>query len=509
MGAASMGAAAVAAVDLGASGGRVMVGQVSAGRAGDADGGQLDLHEAHRFANTPVRVLGTLHWDILGLYRGMLEGLGAAARSFELASAGIDSWGVDYGLLDAGGALLGNPVHYRDARTDGVADEVLATIPAADLYAVTGIQQMSSNTIYQLAAAARTPQLAAARTLLLIPDLLAYWLTGEIGAEVTNASTTRLYDTRARAWAWDLIGRAGLPARLFPALRQPGSVIGPLRPEVAGEPRLSGLGGSRAGGPLPVIAVGSHDTASAVVAVPAQGWDFAYISCGTWSMVGVELDQPVLTEASRAANFTNETGVDGTIRYLRNVMGLWLLQESVRTWSAAGQRAGLAALLDEAAKLPPLQVVVDPDDPAFLPPGDMPARIAEAARRTGQRPPSDPPAVVRCILDSLALAYRACLREVQELSGRAVGTVHVVGGGVRNALLLQLTADACGLPVVAGPAEAAALGSILVQARTLGAAPGDLAGMRGLLRATQELRRFEPSSPDARAWEAAAARIGL
>src|ERR1700722_6610883 len=493
------GGAAVAAVDLGASGGRVMVGQVGHG--------QLDLHEAHRFANTPVRVLGTLHWDILGLYRGMLDGLGAAARAFSLASVGIDSWGVDYGLLDAEGALLGNPVHYRDTRTDGAVDEVLAKVPAADLYAVTGIQQMSINTIYQLAAAARTPQLAAARTLLLIPDLLAYWLTGETGAEVTNASTTQLYDTRARDWAWDLIGRAGLPAGLFPALRQPGSVIGTLRPEVAGEPGLAGLGPG-GGGPLPVIAVGSHDTASAVVAVPARGRDFAYISCGTWSLVGVELDQPVLTEASRTANFTNETGVDGTIRYLRNVMGLWLLQESVRAWAGAGRPAGLATLLEQAARVPALQVVVDPDDPAFLPPGDMPARIAEAARRAGRRPPADPPAVVRCILDSLALAYRACLRDVQELSGRPVHTVHVVGGGVRNALLLQLTADACGLPVVAGPAEAAAPGNILVQARTLGAAPGDLAGMRALLRATQPLRRFEPSGGAAAAWDAAAARIG-
>ncbi len=501
MTAAPVGAASVAAVDLGASGCRVMVGQVG--------GGQLELREVHRFPNTPVRVLGTLYWDILRLYRGMLDGLGAAARSFDLASVGIDSWGVDYGLLDSGGGLLGNPVHYRDARTDHVVDEVLAKVPAADLYAVTGVQQMPINTIYQLAAAVGTPQLAAARTLLLIPDLLAYWLTGELGAEVTNASTTQLYDARARDWAWDLIGRAGLPAGLFPALRQPGSVIGALRREVAAEPGLSALGGSRPGGPLPVIAAGSHDTASAVVAVPAQGRSFAYISCGTWSLVGVELDQPVLTEASRTANFTNETGVDGTIRYLRNVMGLWLLQESVRTWSAAGQPAGLAVLLDEAARVPPLQVVVDPDDPLFLPPGDMPARIAEAARRTGQRPPADPPAVVRCILDSLALAYRTRLGEVQELSGRAVGTVHVVGGGVHNTLLLQLTADACGLPVVAGPAEAAALGSILVQARTLGAAPGDLPGMRALLRATQPLQRFEPSRSGQADWDAAARRIGL
>ncbi len=487
--------AAVAAVDLGASGGRVMVGQVSAR--------QLELHEAHRFPNVPVSVLGTLHWDILRLYRGVLDGLRAAARTFDLASVGIDGWGVDYGLLDSAGALLGNPVHYRDTRTQGVIAEVLAKIPAEELYATTGVQQLPINTIYQLAAAARTPQLSAARTLLLIPDLLAYWLTGEIGAELTNASTTQLYDVRAQSWAVGLMERAGLPARLFPALRQPGTVIGDLRPEIAGQPGLAVL---RA--PLPVIAVGSHDTASAVVSVPAQGRDFGYISCGTWSLVGMELDRPVLTADSQAANFTNEAGVDGTIRYLRNVMGLWLLQESVRTWADAGQPADLAALLTEAARVPPLRAVVNPDDPVFLPPGDMPARIAEVARQAGQRPPGDPPEIVRCILDSLALAYRSAIRQVQELSGHHVDTVHIVGGGARNALLCQLTADACGLPVVAGPAEAAALGNILVQARSLGAAPGGLDGMRALLRATQPLRRFEPARGNARAWDSAARACG-
>jgi rhamnulokinase len=485
---------AVAAVDLGASGGRVMVGEVGAR--------QLEVHEAHRFPNGPVRVLDTLHWDILRLYQGVLDGLRAAARTFDLASAGIDSWGVDYGLLDSGGALLGNPVHYRDARTDGMVEEVLAKIPAPELYAVTGVQQLPINTIYQLAAAAGTPQLAAARTLLLIPDLLGYWLTGEVGAEVTNASTTQLYDVRARSWAVGLMERAGIPAHLFPALRSPGAVIGDLLPAAA---RAAGLAGRAA--PLPVVAVGSHDTASAVVSVPARGGDFAYISCGTWSLVGVELDHPVLAEASRAANFSNETGVDGTIRYLRNVMGLWLLQESVRTWAEAGPPADLKTLLAEAARVPPLRAVIDPDDPVFLPPGDMPARIAEACRRTGQRPPASPAETVRCIIDSLALAHRRAIRQVQDLSGRQVDTVHVVGGGSRNALLCQLTADACGLPVVAGPAEAAALGNILVQARSLGAAPGDLAGMRALLRATQKLRRFEPASGNARAWDAAARRL--
>ncbi len=477
----------VAAVDLGASGGRVMT-----GRAGP---GTLRLGEAHRFGNEPVRVLGTLHWDILRLYADVLAGLRTAARGADLASVGIDSWAVDYGLLGADGTLLGNPVHYRDGRTDGIAGEVAARIGAAELYAVTGIQQLPFNTIYQLTAAARAGQLDGAQTLLLIPDLLAYWLTGEIGAELTNASTTQLYDTRAQTWAAGLIGAAGLPGRLFPPLRRPGSVIGPLRRDIA--PGLP---------TVPVIAVGSHDTASAVVSVPAAGPDFGYISSGTWSLVGVELDQPVLTEASRLANFSNEAGVDGTIRYLRNVMGLWLLQESVRGWADAGPPVNLPDLLGAAARQPPLVTVVDPDDPVFLPPGDMAARIAAAARRTGQPVPDGRPALVRCILDSLALAYRRALRQVQELSGRHIGTVHVVGGGSRNDLLLQLTADACGLPVVAGPAEATALGNILIQARALGAAPGDLAGLRALLRATQRLRHFEPSGPGS-AWAAAERRI--
>ena len=488
-------ATAVAAVDLGASGGRVMMGTVGRGQ-------QLELQELHRFPNVPVRVLGTLHWDVLALFQGVLDGLGAAARAGAgLASLGIDTWGVDYGLLDADGTLLGNPVHYRDTRTEGMAGQVLARVPAAELYAITGIQQLPLNTIFQLAAAAGTPQLAAARTLLMIPDLLAYWLTGQAGAEVTNASTTQLYDVRAQAWATSLMTRVGIPPGIFPPLRRPGDIIGELLPRITTETGLAT--------PVPVLAVGSHDTASAVAAVPAQGPGFAYISCGTWSLVGMELPGPVLSEASFKANFTNEAGIDGTIRYLRNVMGLWLLQESMRTWSARGTPADLDTLLAAAAEAPALRAVIDPDDPHFLTPGDMPGRIAHACRRTGQDPPADPGATVRCILDSLALAYRRTIAEVQELSGRHVDTVHIVGGGARNALLCQLTADACGLPVVAGPVEAAALGNVLVQARALGAAPDDLAGMRQLLRQTQNLHRFAPSHGRARAWDQAAGRAGL
>ena len=485
-------ATAVTAVDLGASGGRVMVGVVDAGD-------QLKLREMHRFPNVPVRVLGTLHWDILALFQGVLDGVRAAARAGDVASVAIDAWGVDYGLLDSRGALLGNPVHYRDTRTEGVPGRVLRQVPAAELYAITGIQQLPLNTIFQLAAAAGTPQLAAADTLLMIPDLLAFWLTGQTGAEVTNASTTQLYDVRAQTWATSVMTRVGIPPEIFPPLRRPGETIGELLTGVTAEAGL--------GAPVPVLAVGSHDTASAVVGVPARGADFAYVSCGTWSLVGMELPGPVLSEASRRANFTNETGIDGTIRYLRNVMGLWLLQESIRTWSARGMTADLDALLAAAARAPALRAVVNPDDPDFLTPGDMPSRIAHACRRTGQEPPADQAATVRCILDSLALAHRRAIAEVQKLSGRHADTVHLVGGGARNSLLCQLTADACGIPVVAGPVEAAALGNVLVQARALGAAPDDLDGMRELLRRTQNLRRFEPARAGTRAWDEAARRV--
>ena len=466
----------VAAVDLGASGGRVMAGQVS-------DSG-VTLHEVHRFPNEPVTAGGTLYWDVLRLYADVRRGLELAARQFPLASAGIDGWGVDYGLLDEAGGLLGNPVHYRDARTEGVR----VPVPAAELYAVTGTQHLPFNTIYQLAA---TPMLRHAATMLLIPDLLAYWLTGRAGAEVTNASTTSLFDVRAQAWATGLIEKAGLPPRIFPPLRRPGEVIGPI------------LGPNGPGSELPLIAVGSHDTASAVAGVPAAEPNFAYISSGTWSLAGMELDAPVLTEAGRAANFTNETGIDGTIRYLRNVTGLWLLQESLRTWP----EASLGSLLDEAARLPSLRFVIDPDDPAFLPPGDMPARIAAWLAGRGEAVPAGPAETVRCILDSLALAYRRAIAEAQSLSGRHADVVHIVGGGARNALLCQLTADATGLPVIAGPAEATCFGNVLVQARALGAAPGDLAGMRALIRSTQPLRSFTPTRDSTRAWAEAAARI--
>jgi rhamnulokinase len=474
--------AQIAAVDLGAASGRVMRARVAPGT--------LELTEVARFDNVPVSVGGTLHWDIRRIHRGVLEGLRAAGP---VDSIGVDSWAVDYGLLDRDGCLLGNPVHYRDARTQGVVEKTLEGVRPERLYASTGLQLLPFNTIFQLIAARGSPALDAAETLLLIPDLLAYWLTGERGAERTNASTTQLLDVTTGAWATDLMRRVGIRPALFPALREPGSVIGPLTADV--------------GYPAQVTAVGSHDTASAVVGVPATSERFAYISSGTWSLVGVELPGPVLTEASRAANFTNEVGVDGTIRYLRNVMGLWLLQECLRGWRDQGHAFELGALLEQAAAEPAFTAVVPADDPAFLPPGDMPGRIAAVARRHGQPAPTSPPQVVRCIMDSLALAHRAAVFDACRLSNREVDVVHIVGGGARNALLCQLTADACGLPVEAGPAEATALGNVLVQARALGAAAPQLPRLRALIRQTHPVTRYEPRG-DAAAWAAAAARLG-
>ncbi|MGW3630033.1 rhamnulokinase [Streptomyces sp. NPDC005122] len=471
-----------AAVDLGASSGRVMVGRVGPEA--------LDLTEAHRFPNRPVRVPEGLRWDILSLYAGVLDGLRAAGQ---VDSVGIDSWAVDYGLLDADGALLGNPVHYRDPRTEGVAEQVWATVPAAELYAATGLQYAPFNTLYQLTAARSTAQFTHAERLLLIPDLLAYWLTGEAGTELTNASTTQLIDPRTREWAYGLAGRLGIDLKLFAPLRRPGDPAGLLTPRVLEETGLTG--------PVPVTAVGSHDTASAVAAVPAVGERFAYICTGTWSLAGLELAAPVLTEASRAANFTNELGLDGTVRYLRNIMGLWLLQECLREWD----HPDLGELLRAAAGIPSLRSVVDAGDAAFLAPGRMPARIADACRASGQPVPGSRAEITRCILDSLALAHRRAVAEARELADHPVDVVHIVGGGTRNELLCQLTADACGLPVVAGPAEAAALGNVLVQARAQGLV-GDRASMRRLLARTQPSRRYEPRG-DAAVWRAAQDRL--
>ena len=473
-----------AAVDLGASSGRVMLGRVEP----DA----LELREVHRFWNGGVAV-GTssgsaLHWDVLGLWREVLGGLETAARTAQAEHAtpvttiGVDTWAVDYGLLGADGRLLGDPVHYRDERTAGLRERLRAVLPDEDWYAVTGLQFLPFNTAYQLLA--EDPELLErAELLLMLPDLLVHRLAGAVGAERTNASTTQLYDVRAGGWSADVLAALGLPARLLPAVVEPGSAAGPLTRAVR----------ERTGddGRAVVHRVASHDTASAVLAVPAEGERFAYVSCGTWSLVGVELDAPVLTPEGLAANFTNEVGVDGTVRYLRNVTGLWLLQESLRQWRREGAEPDLPSLLAAAAAEPVLRSVVDADAPELSAPGDVPARIAQLCRRSGQPVPGSPAALVRCVVDSLALAHARTLAEAVALSGRQVDVVHVVGGGALNALLMQATADACGLPVLAGPVEATALGNLLQQARAAGVV-ADRAHARELLRRTQRLERYEP-----------------
>jgi rhamnulokinase len=473
----------VAAVDLGASSGRVMVGRVAPN--------ELELTEVHRFPNDPVRLPDGLHWDILRLYREVLVGLREATRAAGgLVSIGLDSWGVDYGLLDEAGTLLGDPYHYRDDRTAAAVDAVHQIIQPAALYARTGLQFLPFNTIYQLAAAQGTSLNEVARTMLLIPDLLGYWLSGVRVAEVTNASTTALLEVHRRTWDMELIASLAISPALFAPLGVPGDVIGPLRDDVRRE--------TGASAEALLTLVGSHDTASAVVGVPAGDASFAYIACGTWSLVGVELDHAVLTEESRQANFTNEGGVDDRIRYLRNVMGLWLLQESLRTWELEGSAEHLPALLIAAGELPSGGPIIDPDDPSFLPPGDMPARIAAACLRLDQPVPVTRAGLVRCILDSLAAAYSGAVRDAARLSGRFVEVVHLVGGGARNTLLCQLTADACEVPVLAGPVEATALGNVLIQARARGLLAGDLETLRALVRATQDIRRFEPRTSIAR-----------
>ncbi|CCH90855.1 Rhamnulokinase [Modestobacter italicus] len=471
-----------AAVDFGASSGRVMLGAVGPGR--------LRLTEAARFRNGAVEVPGergaALHWDVLGLWRESLAGLrqvGALARAAgePVASVGVATWAVDYGLLAADGTLLGAPRSYRDARTDGVAERVHQRLPAVELYRRNGLQHLPFTTLYQLVAEQDGPLLAAARNLLLVPDLVGYWLSGHLGAEATNVSTTGLADVRTGRWAEDLVALAGIDAGLLPPVHDPGAVLGGLRPAVTAS---TGLDDAR------LVAVGSHDTASAVVGVPATDERFAYVACGTWALVGVELEAPVLGAESLAAGFTNERGVDDRIRYLHNVMGLWVLQGCLADWGL--DSADLTALLAAAAELPAGGAVVDVDDPAFLPPGPMVTRVQQACEAAGQPVPVARPAVVRCVLDSLATAFARVVEDAVRLSGRDVDVVHVVGGGAQNALLCQLTADACGRPVLAGPVEATALGNVLVQARAAGAVTGALEDLRALVAATSDLVRYVP-----------------
>ena len=445
--------ATVAAVDLGATSGRVILGHVSHN--------ELSIRPVARFPNLPVRTIDGLHWNILEIYRNVLAGLGHAVREEPgLESIAIDSWAVDYALM-RGGRMLGTPYHYRDERNQNAVGEAHKRVTAADLYASNGLQHLPFNTLFQLTDDRLAGTLDLADEFLLIPDLLGYWLTGVSVAERTNASTTGLVNVGTGEWDDAVIASLGLPRSVFPTLVAAGTPIGGLLPEVANE---IGVGTDRP----TVMTVGSHDTASAVVAIPATTDDFAYISCGTWGLVGVELPSPVLSEAGRLANFTNEGGVDGRVRFLHNVMGLWLLSESVRTWERSEPPINLPALIAAAADVTGEVPVFNANDPAFLAPGDVPARIAEWFRQHNLPAPRTQAEVVRSILNSLADAFATAVETASVLSGKRVRVIHIVGGGSQNELLCQLIADRSGLPVEAGPVEATAIGNVLIQSRSAG-----------------------------------------
>ncbi|PPF57272.1 rhamnulokinase [Clavibacter michiganensis] len=473
---------AVAAVDLGATSGRVILGHV--GRDG------LRLRHVARFPNLPVRThegdASALHWDVLGLYRALTAGLADAIRAEpDVMSIGVDSWAVDYALLRRG-RLLGAPYHYRDERTGRGVDDVHARVGAEELYRRNGLQHLPFTTLFQLAA--ERDVLRSADQALLVPDLIGYWLTGTARTEITNASTTGLLDPRTRTWDEELLARLDLPRGVLAPLIEPGTRLGTLLPTVADE-----LGAPQN---LGVVAVGSHDTASAVVAVPSTDDHVAYISSGTWSLVGLELDAPVITPESRAANFTNEGGVDGRVRFLRNVSGLWLLSESIRTWEGrTGEVVDLGSLLAEAAAVRGGVTTFDAADARFVAPGDIPARIVAWCGEHGLPAPSTRAELVRSILESLAEAYSATLEEASALSGVLIDAVHIVGGGSQNELLCQLTADHTGRTVLAGPVEATAIGNILVQARSQGLVSGSLESLRALVIQAHPPVRYQPRTP--------------
>ena len=466
------------AVDLGALSGRVA--------AGRFDGSRLSIEEVHRFPNVPVRVRGTLHWDILRLYADVCDGLRAAAHDATVDSVAVDSWAVDFGLLDRAGRLIQNPVHYRDSRRAAAVEGVFARVPPREIYERTGIQLLPINTLFELAAMAAEsdPVLAAADQLLLIPDLFHYWLCGARTTEFTNATTTQCFDTHAGAWATDLLDRLDIPARLLPEVVEPATQLGPVADEVAAETGLDGA---------TVIAAATHDTGSAVAGTPLSGERSAFLSVGTWSLVGVEASEPVVGDAAFRANITNEGGIGGTFRVLRNITGLWLLEECRRTWSLGGRQRSLEELVALARSAPALRSLVDPNDPLFAPTGDMPARIVDYCSRTGQPQPEGDGAIVRCIFESLALKHAETVDLLGRVTGRRLEELHVVGGGANNELLCEWTAAAAARPVHAGPAEATLVGNLLVQAMAL----GDISSLddaREIVRRSFSPKTYEPAT---------------
>jgi rhamnulokinase len=454
----------VIAVDLGAESGRVMDVHF--------DGHCLAQTELHRFTNTPVRAQNTLYWDVLRLWHEIQTGIEQVPAG--ACSVGVDCWGVDFGLLDRDGNLLGNPVHYRDARTDGIMEWVFEHVPRATIYERTGIQFMQLNTLYQLASLVKnkSPLLEAAHTYLSLPDLFTYWLSGEKACEFTHATTTQLFNPRMGDWDRETMGELGIPAHIFPAIIPPGSRRKPYKG-------------------LQVIAPTTHDTASAVVAVPTVTDNFAYLSSGTWSLLGLEVPQPIINEEAATANVTNEGGFQNTFRFLKNVMGLWIIQQCRATWAAEGIAYSYDQIADLASEAAPFRSLVDPDAPEFLAPGDMLSRIRTFCQQTAQPQPETVGQIARTVFESLALKYRLVLDKLTGLANKRVDCLHIIGGGGRNKLLCQMTADATGREIVVGPYEATALGNAIVQLIALGEIE-NLTKAREILNCTQETAPFKP-----------------
>lgn len=475
------------AVDLGAESGRVV--------AGNFDGTSIKLEEVHRFPNGPVNVRGSLFWDLLRLWTDIKAGLTKAADLYgdRVAGIGLDTWGVDFGLLSRDDDLLGNPYHYRDSRTDHAMEAAFEIVPREEIFARTGIQFMQFNSLFQLSAMAEagSPQLAAAETFLNMPDLLNFWLTGRKVSEFSIATTSQCYDPTTNDWAYDLLEKLGIPTRIFGEIVPPGTVLGPLVESVAKETGL---------GPVPVIAPATHDTGSAVAAVPMDPDNAIYLSSGTWSLMGIESKKPVINEQMLAHNLTNEGGVDGTFRLLKNIMGLWLVQELRREWQRAGEDYDYGEMVDMAAAAPAFGPLIDPTDARFMPPGDMSVRIQAYCRETGQAVPETKGALLRTALESLALEYRSVAEGLDEIAGKHLETIHIIGGGSKNELLDQFAADATGRTVVTGPVEATALGNVMVQAIATGHL-GSMVEGRKVIGQSFDLKTFEPR--DSAAWDAA------
>ncbi len=478
----------VLAFDLGASSGRAIL--------GGFDGERLTLREVHRFDNNAVPLLGTLYWDVLALYSEIRQGLSAAARAGGCKSVGIDTWGVDFGLLDAHGALVQNPVHYRDKRTEGLIPEVEALV-GENLYMRNGIQLMELNTIFQLYALAkyRPDVLAGAQRALLMPDLLGHFLCGEMTAEYSMASTTQLLDPHTKNWDRVLLNKIGVKNDLFPDVRPSGTALGAILPNVAEDTGLSGAS---------VVSVAGHDTASAVLATPAKDEDFIYISCGTWSLFGTELATPVITEKSAAYNITNEGGFGGTIRFLKNIIGLWLIQETRRQYRREGLDYGYNDLEKHALAAKPFGFFIDPDAPEFVPPGNLPRRVREFCKRTGQGEPQSVGEIMRCIYESIAMKYRYAFGQLADCTGKHYGHIHMIGGGTKDNLLCSMAASSTGRPIMAGPIEATAIGNIAAQLITAGELSG-VADARSLVRKSFLPVLYEPK--DTAAWDDAYGRF--